>query len=180
MQMIIKYRKQAGVSEQNPFVFGISTMDKSRHKYLRACVLMRKYSSISGAKIPTSLRGTLLRKHIATICITLDISENEVMDLADFMGHHEKIHKSHYRQSVITKDLAISKLLKYAQGENTTDESDENDENNESSESDEENSIDSNSNTPSKQKQRSKGRVDKKKNKEHRTTTKERKIKCKL
>lgn len=96
------------------------------------------------------------------------------------MGHHEKIYKSHYRQSVITKDLAISKLLKYAQGENTTDESDENDENNESSESDEENSIDSNSNTPSKQKQRSKGRVDKKKYKEHRTTTKGRKIKCKL
>lgn len=90
---------------------------------------MRKYSLISGAKIPTSLRGTMLRKHIATVCISLDMSEHEVNDLADFMGHHEKIHKSHYRQSVITKDLAVSRLLKYTQGESTTDESDNTDEN---------------------------------------------------
>lgn len=84
---------------------------------------MRKYSVISGAKMPTSLRGTILRKHIATVCMSLDISEHEVNDLADFMGHHEKIHKSHYRQSIVTKDLAISRLFKYAQGEDTTDES---------------------------------------------------------
>lgn len=127
MQTIIYYRKQAGVSEQNPYVFGIETLDKRRHKYLRACVLMQKYSVASGAKMPTSLRGRTLRKHIATICITLDMSENQVSDLADFMGHHEKMHKLYYRQSVITKDLAISQLLKYAQGENTTDESDEHD-----------------------------------------------------
>ncbi|XP_071581232.1 uncharacterized protein [Temnothorax nylanderi] len=173
MQMIIKYRKQAGVREQNPFVFGINTIDKTRHKYLRACVLMRKYSSVSGAKLPSSLRGTLLRKHIATVCITLDISENQVSDLADFMGHHEKIHKSHYRQSVATKDLAISKLLKYAQGEDTTDESDEKSENNES---DEENSTDLNSNTP-KQKQRPKRCIGKRKDKGHTTTTKGKKMK---
>jgi len=178
MQLIIKYRKQVGVPEQNPFVFGVNTIDKSRHKYLRACVLMRKYSSASGAKIPTSLRGTLLRKHIATMCITLDISENQVTDLADFMGHHEKIHKSHYRQSIITKDLAISKLLKYAQGENTTDESNESDE---SYELNDKNKKNSNilSKKILKQKQLCKEHVDKKKNKEYITTTKEKK-KCKL
>lgn len=80
--------------------------------YLKACVLMRKYSKISGAKMSASLRGTMLRKRIATVCISLDISEHEVNDLADFMGHHKKIHKSHYRQSIITKDLAILHLLK--------------------------------------------------------------------
>lgn len=127
MKMIVHYRKHAGVSEINPYVFGINTVDKKRHAYLRACALMRKYSVASGAKMPTSLRGTILRKHIATICITLDVSENQVNDLADFMGHHEKIHKSHYRQSVVTRDLAISRLLKYAQGENVTDDSTEND-----------------------------------------------------
>ncbi|EFN69585.1 hypothetical protein EAG_07978, partial [Camponotus floridanus] len=128
MQMIVNYRKHAGVSENNPYIFGIYTSDKRRYKYLRACVLIRKYSTISGAKMPTSLRGTILRKHIATVCISLDISEHEVNDLADFMGHHEKKHKSHYRQSIITKDLAISRLLKYAQGEDATDESDNVDE----------------------------------------------------
>lgn len=92
---------------------------------MRACVLIRKFSIASGAKISTSLRGTILRKHIATMCIRLDVSDNQVSDLANFMGHHEKIHRSHYRQSVITKDLAISRLLKYAQGEETSDESNE-------------------------------------------------------
>lgn len=125
VQMIVKYRKEAGVPENNPYIFGTYTQDKKRHKYLRACVLMRKYSILSGAKMPTSLRGTILRKHIATVCMSLDIPEQEVNDLADFMGHHEKIHKSHYRQSIVTKDLAISRLLKYAQGDDTTDESDD-------------------------------------------------------
>jgi len=95
MQMIVNYHKHAGVPENNPYIFDIYTSDKRRYKYLRACVLMRKYSTISGAKMPTSLRGTMLRKHIATACISLDISEHEVNDLADFMGHHEKIHKSY-------------------------------------------------------------------------------------
>ncbi|XP_072763370.1 uncharacterized protein [Anoplolepis gracilipes] len=124
MQMIVKYRKHAGVPENNPYIFGIYSHDKKRYKYLRACVLMRKYSIISGAKMPTSLRGTMLRIHIATVCISLDMPEHEVNDLADFMGHHEKIHKSHYRQSIVTKDLAISRLLKYAQGEDTTESDD--------------------------------------------------------
>jgi len=71
MKTIVHYRKYAGVSEINPYVFGINTIDKRRHGYLRACALMRKYSLASGTKMPTSLRGTILRKHIATICITL-------------------------------------------------------------------------------------------------------------
>ncbi|XP_024875117.1 uncharacterized protein LOC112456658, partial [Temnothorax curvispinosus] len=128
MKMIVNYRKQAGVPEENPYIFGINTVDKRRHAYLRACVLMRKYSATSGAKMPNSLRGTILRKHIATMCIKLDVSDNQVNDLANFMGHHERIHKMHYRQSDITRDLAITRLLKYAQGENATDESDDEDE----------------------------------------------------
>jgi len=123
--MIVDYRKHAGVPEENPYIFGTNTVDKRRHAYLRACVLIKKYSVASGAKMPTSLRGTILRKHIATVCITLNVSENQINDLADFMDHHEKIHKSHYRQSVITRDLAISRLLKYAQGDDASDESDD-------------------------------------------------------
>jgi len=126
-QVIVNYRQRAGVPENNPYIFGISTIDKKRHKYLRGCALMQKYSIISGAKMSVSLRGTTLRNHIATVSISLDISEHEVMsDPADFMGHLEKIHKSHYRQSIITKVLAVSRLLKYAEGGDTTDESDDN------------------------------------------------------
>ncbi|XP_015437863.1 PREDICTED: uncharacterized protein LOC107193007, partial [Dufourea novaeangliae] len=120
IKMILKYRRNIGVPEKNPFLFGIPCVDKTRHKWLRACVLMRKYSSLSGAKLPNTLRGTMLRKHIATKCISLNLSDNQVIDLANFMGHHDKIHRSHYRQSILTKDLGISRLLEHAQGDDAS------------------------------------------------------------
>ncbi|KZC14393.1 hypothetical protein WN55_07033 [Dufourea novaeangliae] len=113
-------RGKLGVPEKNPFLFGIPCVDKTRHKWLRACVLMRKYSSLSGAKLPNTLRGTMLRKHIATKCISLNLSDNQVIDLANFMGHHDKIHRSHYRQSILTKNLGISCLLEHAQGDDAS------------------------------------------------------------
>ncbi|XP_070515392.1 uncharacterized protein [Cardiocondyla obscurior] len=151
MEMIVNYRTQAGVSKDNPFIFGINTMVEKRSAYLKACVLIRKYSKACGADIPSSLRCTTLRKHIATICITLDVSDTQINDLADFMGHHEKIHKSHYRQSILTQDLAISQLLKYAQGDNSdksesedTDEDEDEDENDNNDINDEKNQTNKN------------------------------------
>ncbi|XP_029157900.1 uncharacterized protein LOC114943614 [Nylanderia fulva] len=80
---------------------------------------MRYFSKKCDAQIPHSLRGTELRKHIATTCITLNLSDNEVDDLANFMGHHEKIHKRHYRQSIAAVEIVrMTKFLEAALGEN--------------------------------------------------------------
>ncbi|XP_066603897.1 MATH and LRR domain-containing protein PFE0570w-like [Prorops nasuta] len=122
IDLILRYRSTAGVSKKNPYIFGIPSMDERRHKYLKACALMRKFSIASGIQFPTLMRGTILRKHIATVCITLDISENQISDLANFMGHHEKIHKSHYRQSIASREIAVAQLLQFAQGEEDEDE----------------------------------------------------------
>ncbi|XP_025265727.1 uncharacterized protein LOC112638362 [Camponotus floridanus] len=41
----------------------------------------------------------------------------ETLHLANFMGHHEKIHKEVYRKPVIVKDITeVSQLLEAAQG----------------------------------------------------------------
>ncbi|XP_025990503.2 uncharacterized protein LOC105200296 [Solenopsis invicta] len=49
--------------------------------------------------------------------ITLNLTDNQITDLANFMGHHEKIHKEVYRNPVIVKDITeISQLLEAAQG----------------------------------------------------------------
>ncbi|KAG5875286.1 hypothetical protein JTB14_035927 [Gonioctena quinquepunctata] len=86
-------------------------------KYLRSCVLMRKFADNCGAQNPDRLCGTKLRKHIATTCITLNLSESE---LANFMGHRENIDKSFYRQPLVNREiLKMSKLLEVAQGANT-------------------------------------------------------------
>lgn len=72
-------------------------LKKKRYKYLRAYNLLRKFANESGVNFPATLTGTKLRKHIATNCINLNLSENEISDIANFMGHAEKIHREHYR-----------------------------------------------------------------------------------
>lgn len=83
------------------------------------------------------MRGTGLRKHVATISVALDLSENDVSDLAKHMGHAVAIHKEIYRQPVISRDIIrMSQVLEKAQGVNTTDGNnriDSNDENEENS-----------------------------------------------
>lgn len=89
---------------------------------------MRYFSKKCDAQIPHSLRGTELRKHIATTCITLNLSENEVDDLANFMGHHEKIHKRRYRQSIPALEIIrMTKFLEAALGENVQQQSNNSD-----------------------------------------------------
>jgi len=117
IMLILKLRKQAGVSEENPYVFGLPGHNKERYKYLRACVLLRKFAVECNAKKSSSLRGTTLRKHVATYCIQLNLNDIDISDLATFMGHSDKIHKDHYRQPLASRDiLKISQYLEAVQG----------------------------------------------------------------
>ncbi|VEN42507.1 unnamed protein product [Callosobruchus maculatus] len=126
IEAILANRKKAGVSLQNRYLFGIP--GHSHHKYLRACRLLRRYSDECGAKFPNTLRGTKLRKHVATSCINLDLSENDISDIANFLGHSEKIHKTIYRQPVISREiLNISRILETVQGEDSSGGSDQED-----------------------------------------------------
>lgn len=126
MLLIRDNRSNAGVSEENDYLFGLPGKDHDRKKYLKACDLLRSFSGKCDAQVPSSLRGTQLRKHIATKCISLNLSENQVSDLANFMGHADKIHKDIYRQPILQNDiLKISKLLEIAQGTQGQAQSDE-------------------------------------------------------
>lgn len=129
--LILKFRKDANVSKKNPYIFGLPSLNKQRFRYLRACVLMRKFAKECNASHSTTLRGTTLRKHIATHCIQFNLNDTEVTDLAKFMGHEDKIHRVHYRQSQASTDiLKISQYLEAVQGnvssnaQNSNDESD--------------------------------------------------------
>ncbi|XP_071580199.1 uncharacterized protein [Temnothorax nylanderi] len=133
IEMILKHRKAAKVSSKNPYLFGLPSLTKDKHRYLLACDLLRQFAVDSGAENPETIRATELRKHIATICVHYNLSENEISTLANFMGHADKIHLSHYRQPVIEKEiLEISQYLEAAQGADMN-ESDSNDSNSEPS-----------------------------------------------
>ncbi|XP_059216429.1 uncharacterized protein LOC131994124 [Stomoxys calcitrans] len=78
---------------------------------------MRQFSIECGAEMPKTLRGTMLRKHIATYTSILNIGEASVDTLANFLGHHKDIHKNHYRLPVPVAEITtVSKLLESAAG----------------------------------------------------------------
>lgn len=116
IDLIIKNRKMAGVPKSNGYVFGLPRTRTNQNGYLRATKLISKFSTECGAKNPTSLRGTLLRKHIATKCAESHLNENEINHVANFMGHHINIHKNIYRQPKKIDILDMSQVLEKVQG----------------------------------------------------------------
>lgn len=76
--MILKHRETAKVSSKNPYLFGLPSLKKDKHRYLLACDLLRQYAVENGAEKPENIRTTELRKHIATICVHYILSENEI------------------------------------------------------------------------------------------------------
>lgn len=114
IKILIQFRKNASIRQKNPYLFALPY---SQYGFISACEILRKFSHECNAEDPETLRGTLFRKQLATTCIMFDLKEYEVGDLAKFMGHDDKIHKDHYRQPVLERDLInVAKLLEKAQG----------------------------------------------------------------
>lgn len=109
VNLILKHRAEAQVDENNPYVFACPG---AQDKYIRACNALREFSVQCGAKYPKNLRGTQLRKQIATVVQILNLNESELGQLANFMGHDIKIHSDHYRlPSTAVQVGQLSKLL---------------------------------------------------------------------
>lgn len=90
-----------------------------KDEWINGCYTQNKYSKECGAKLPHLIRSSRLRKHIATMMQLMDLRENEISQVALFMGHTEKTHREFYR---LPKDvLMIAKvskiLLKLEKGE---------------------------------------------------------------
>lgn len=115
IQMLLKFRKHTNISSKNPYLFGLP--GRGDYNHLLATQLLHKYSNLCGASKPHTLRGTELRKHIATKCGTMNLENIDLKDVADYLGHDEKIHLDHYRLPSATKDIVrMSNILEYAQG----------------------------------------------------------------
>lgn len=120
LETILKFREDANVHSSNPFVFGLpGSMD---YKFISAGKCMHKYAGLCGAVEPESLTGTLLRKHIATHAIMQKLTDTDVADLANFLGHSDKIHKEIYRVPIVAREITtITKFLLAAQGDDEED-----------------------------------------------------------
>uniref|UniRef100_A0A8R2BAE1 Uncharacterized protein n=1 Tax=Acyrthosiphon pisum TaxID=7029 RepID=A0A8R2BAE1_ACYPI len=113
MQKTIKFllairETSSFIDKENPYLFALPNSMNS----LRGSDAIRKLAKESGAKNPENLTSTKLRKQIATVAQLLNLSENDIEQLANFLGHTKDVHKHFYRLSESTFQVAkISKML---------------------------------------------------------------------
>lgn len=116
IDLLITQRLLAGIDSSNPYIFASPS---GKRTYFRACEAMRHCANECGASEPHKLRGTILRKHLATTAQILELGENTMGRLANFMGHDISVHKEHYRLPSTAVDLSqTSKILTIMEGEN--------------------------------------------------------------
>lgn len=117
LNLLISHREDAGIVPQNKYLFALPPSSIEEVKVIDAGTTLKKFVELSGAKNPSSITGTNLRKQLATMCVTLNLSDTDVADVADFMGHAELVHRNSYRQNTIDRQVVkMSQLLEAALG----------------------------------------------------------------
>jgi hypothetical protein len=80
--------------------------------HLRGTDCLRKFATLCGAVEPKRLRSIKLRKQLATLSQIMNLKENEMDILAQFLGHDIRVHREYYRLPEATVQVAkVSKLL---------------------------------------------------------------------
>lgn len=111
VNLLIEMRHEVAlVNPENEFVFARSFYASKHH--IRGSDCLRKYANLSGAKNPSSLTGTNLRKQLATLCQLLNLKENEMDMIANYLGHDLRVHREYYRLPMEVMQVAkVSKVL---------------------------------------------------------------------
>ncbi|XP_012549781.2 uncharacterized protein LOC105842288 [Bombyx mori] len=96
------------IEKGNPFLFANPGCNTSIYGYK----VIDKHALLCKAKNPKAISSTRLRKHLATLTQLFNMTENDLEQLANFMGHTSAVHKQSYRlPDDIYQTAKISKLL---------------------------------------------------------------------
>lgn len=108
LELLVKQRDACGVPKDNAYMFA----RPEAMTHFRGSDCLRGFATVCGAKCPKSLTSTRLRKHAATLSTVLNMTDTEMDQLANFLGHDIRIHREFYRLPEKTLQLAkISKVL---------------------------------------------------------------------
>ncbi|KAL6482560.1 hypothetical protein MHYP_G00106400 [Metynnis hypsauchen] len=88
LTLLVSKRKACAVQDANCFLFA----RPSCQSYYRGQDCLRFYAMHCGAQNPEHLRSTHLRKHVATLSQILNLKNNELDQVADFLGHDIRVH----------------------------------------------------------------------------------------
>lgn len=84
------------IPETNQYLFA---NPKTENRWLSGYHTLIKLAKLSGVKNKELFTSTRLRKHIATILQVMNITDCEMEQFANFMGHTKKTHENYYRYS---------------------------------------------------------------------------------
>ncbi|XP_074540059.1 uncharacterized protein LOC141806728 isoform X2 [Halichoeres trimaculatus] len=108
LELLVEQREACGVLKDNGYMFA----RPGAMTHFRGSDCLRGFAKECGAKCPKSLTSTRLRKHAATLSTVLNMTNTEMDQLANFLGHDIRIHREFYRLPEKTLQLAkISKVL---------------------------------------------------------------------
>ena len=108
--ILLETRDKAGVAKHNTFFFARVNCESDSH--IRGSDCLRKFTEEVPLKEPLLIRSTTLRKQIATYTQLVNLNENELDVVAQYMGHDIRIHREHYRLPNGTVQMAkVSRLL---------------------------------------------------------------------
>ncbi|KAK7907053.1 hypothetical protein WMY93_015665 [Mugilogobius chulae] len=108
LDLLVSKREMCGVVPGNKYLFA----RPQACSYFRGSDCLRHFAKMCGAKNPESLTSTKLRKQTATLSQVLNLSNTELDQLADFLGHDVRVHRQFYRLPEGTIQLAkVSKIL---------------------------------------------------------------------
>ncbi|XP_054483191.1 uncharacterized protein LOC129116215 [Anoplopoma fimbria] len=108
LELLVSEREACEVLKENCYMFA----RPAAKTHLRGSDCLRAFAVACGAKCPKALTSTRLRKHAATLSTVLNMTDTEMDQLANFLGHDIRVHREFYRLPEKTLQLAkVSKLL---------------------------------------------------------------------
>ncbi len=106
LELLVKQREPCGVLKDNGYMFA----RPEAMTHLRGSDCLRGFAKACGAKCPISLTSTRMRKHAAILSTVLNMTETEMDQLANFLGHDIKMNREFCR--LPEKTLQLAKICK--------------------------------------------------------------------
>ncbi|KAL1274946.1 hypothetical protein QQF64_027760 [Cirrhinus molitorella] len=106
LELLVKQREPCGVIKDNIYMFA----RPEAMTHYRGSDCLRDFAKACGAKCPRSLTSTRVRKHLAILSTVLNMTDTEIDQLANFLGHNLKI--QHEYCQLPEKTLQLAKICK--------------------------------------------------------------------
>ncbi|KAL6263270.1 hypothetical protein P5V15_006070 [Pogonomyrmex californicus] len=88
IDLLLQYRKKANIPEKNPYIFALPGYNNKKFKFIKACdFLSILLTRMQSRDVTYKLQDANFSNHIATRCVTSNLSEHDITQLANYLGN---------------------------------------------------------------------------------------------